>query len=114
MNFIQWILVVEDILITIVMLAFLSLRKNVYILVVLINICVLIFVNILVFQGNKNEYLLMLPIITIIFTSIGLQAYYPQKPTPWRPQASKIILFSFVTVIIILICISILLAQKLL
>ncbi|SRR5258707_7851869 len=114
MDFIHWMLVAEDVIIALVILAFLYLRKIPYTIISIINASMLIFVNILLFQKSNNEYFLTLPIITCIITTLIARSFVPQRRSEWNVKTTKIVTTAFVISAIILIVISFILAFKLL
>src|SRR5258708_19712247 len=64
MDFIHWMLVAEDVIISLVILAFLYLRKIPYTIISIINASMLLFLTILLFQNSTTQLFLPLPFLT--------------------------------------------------
>lgn len=113
MDFIRWFLVAEDIFIGLIILAFFSLRKTSYTIASVINLCVLLFVNILLFQRNGNIYFLMVPLVICGMTSLIARPFAPQTRARWSTKTSTVIIFILALATISLVIVSVLFAMKL-
>ncbi len=90
MDFILWLLLIEDVLLLsfVFMLIYLG-KQRLYTLVAFVTLALLILTNILLFQGNQNGFLLILPAIAFIILSLGVTAFASRSHKIQRPRLAK-------------------------
>lgn len=106
MNFLLWLLIVEDIFLLFAICLLLYLREWAYTIVAIITLLILLLTNVVVFQGNYNGFLLVIPTTSLILMVLIARPFASQHPrTTLGIRAGRVLflLLSFLILFLILI-----------
>ena len=89
MGILLWLILFEDISLLTLIGIFLLSREKLYMIVALVTLLLLFFTNILLFRGNHNEFLLLLPPTIFAIATLAVYPYTSKSRIRLSARRSK-------------------------
>lgn len=112
MSFIQWFLLVEDILLMPIMIAFFFLRKIPYTIASILGLVILAYINIVLLQGNRYYLLILVPSIAYGFMMLIASGFTSRERNVVTSRTSKAIALTLLILTLLLVIAGIILFFK--
>lgn len=112
MSFIQWFLLVEDIFMMPIIIAFFFFRKIPYTITSILGLLILAFINIVLLQGDHHYFLIIVPCLTYGFMILIASQFTPRGRSVITSRTSKAIAVTLLILTLLLVIASVILFFK--